>query len=191
MNSKAVTSLVILVVVLASVMILLITIKQVQENLSEISYGKFNFFVDIKGTNSGKVIEILNGGEKFTITKFKINISNIRALKSNGKWVVLLQGTKSLDLIEIKNPENIINSKAIEVGNYVQVKFKIDSYYLEIDNTPHKLFLPSKTITIFNNFEVKKNQDTSLKLEFNTKDLIRKYGSFFFLEPNFKIVILS
>jgi hypothetical protein len=133
------------------------------------------------------VIEIINGEEKFDITKFQINISNIQALKSTGNWIILRQEPLSIDLTEIQNPEVVINSKAIEVGNYVQVKFEIDSYYLEIDSIPQKLFLPSKTISIFKNFEIKKNQDTSLKLEFNTKDLIRKYGNFFFLEPTIEV----
>jgi hypothetical protein len=183
MNNKAIM---ILVLVMFSAMILLISIKQIQENLKGISYGKFNFFLN-EPIASGGLIEVISDKEKFTITKFQINISNIQALKSTGKLIVIRQEPLSIDLTEIQNPKNIINSKAIEVGNYVQIKFGIDSYYLEIDNMSQKLFLPSKTITIFNNFEIKKNQDTSLELEFNTKDLIRKYGGFFFFEPNFKV----
>jgi hypothetical protein len=183
MNDKAI---IISVLVLFSAMILLISIKQIQENLKGFSYGKFNFFVN-GPIASGEAIEVISGKEKFTVTKFQMNISNIQALKSTGNWIILRQEPVSIDLTEIQNPEIIINSKAIETGNYVQIKFEIDSYYFEENNMPQKLFLPSTTVTIFNNFEVKKDQDISLRLEFNTKDLIRKYSSFFFFEPNFKV----
>jgi len=103
-----------------------------------------------------------------------------------GGWVTVV-GSKTVDLIQVKDIKDILGETSLDAGKYTQIRLSISSATATIDGTSYTLTIPSGTLKFIHPFEIENNKTTSLILDFNADSSIVKAGDKHILKPVVRI----
>lgn len=139
---------------------------------------------------------------ELNITGAFITISNIevhKALKNESEdattensWFIVINETKTFDLIELKNQKIELGTRLMGVGKYTQVRLAIIDAKIKINGTEYNLTVPSGKIKLIKGFSIEENKTTILALDFELNESIHEVGNSlntrYSFEPVIKII---
>jgi hypothetical protein len=96
---------------------------------------------------------------------------------STAGWIVVVNQTQMVDLMQLTNVSQVLGQKMIDAGKYTQIRLKIDSGTITIDNTEHSLAVPSGVLKLNREFVLEPDKILKLTLDFNVEKSIISTGS--------------
>lgn len=103
-----------------------------------------------------------------------------------GGWVTVV-GSKTVDLIQVKDINDLLGETSLASGKYTQIRLSISSATAVIDGVSHALTIPSGSIKFIHPFNIEDNKTTSLIIDFNADNSIVKAGDKYILKPVVRI----
>ena len=92
-------------------------------------------------------------------------------------WTVVVNQSQMVDLIQLANVSQVLGQKTIDPGKYTQIRLKIDSGTITVNNSEYSLTIPSKVLKLNREFVLEPNETLNLTLDFNVEKSIVKTGS--------------
>jgi len=102
-------------------------------------------------------------------------------------WVTVL-GSKTIDLITVKDVKEILGETTLSEGKYTQVRLSVSSATAVIDGVTYTLTIPSRSVKFIHPFEIENNKTTSLIIDFDADISIVKTGDKYMLKPVVKVL---
>jgi hypothetical protein len=105
-------------------------------------------------------------------------------------WITVIDDPQQVDLIALVNVSKVIGQATLDPGNYTQIRLKIDSGTITVDNIEHDLAVPGRVLRLNRGFILVPNETLTLTLDFNVeKSVIRTGSDKYMLKP--VIAVLS
>jgi len=109
--------------------------------------------------------------------KILVDYSEIAVHKTGGGFETIWTGTKTMDLVELRDREELLLDAPLEAGFYTQIRFVIASGDIVVEGKTYPLEVPSSEIKFQANFEVKEGGTTKLVLDFDAEKSIHVIGA--------------
>jgi len=107
--------------------------------------------------------------------------------ETDGSGWITVVGSKTVDLIQVKDIKDILGETSLDTGKYTQIRLSVSSATAIIDGASHTLTIPSGTLKFIHPFEIEENKTTSLIIDFNADSSIVKAGDKYILKPVVRI----
>ncbi len=105
-------------------------------------------------------------------------------------WTVVVNGTHTVDLIQLANMSLVLDQKLVDAGRYTQIRVKIDSGTIMVDNKEYNIEVPGGVLRLNRGFVLEPGRTLTLTLDFNVeKSVIRTGSDRYMLKP--VIAVLS
>ena len=109
---------------------------------------------------------------------------------STAGWTIVVNGTHTVDLIQLANMSLVLDQKLVDAGRYTQIRVKIDSGTIVVDNKEYGLEVPGGVLRLNRGFVLEPGKTLTLTLDFNVeKSVIRTGSDRYMLKP--VIAVLS
>lgn len=97
-----------------------------------------------------------------------VTITNIEVHKDSGAWISFDATGDSVDLLTLKNREQVLQSHPLDPGSYTGIRLDVtEGHIIESDDTRCDLKIPSSKIEIPLNFKIDQGKETDMVLDFN------------------------
>ncbi|MBN2459856.1 DUF4382 domain-containing protein [Candidatus Woesearchaeota archaeon] len=138
-------------------------------------------------------MQVTNGPAELEYEKAEVTISGIEVFQGevedpNGKWVSVITGPKTFDLMAIRGVTILVGSGQAPVGRYTQVRFNIDKATIVIDGQSIDLSIPTKQARVIRGFEINSGETTKLTLSFDARYSIVEIPGGYVMRPVIKIL---
>lgn len=100
--------------------------------------------------------------------------------EDNTGWITLdIDGTKTFDLLKIKDLEVDFASKILDEGKYTQIRLTVDKALVSLEGTedPIEATLPSGVLKFVHPFEIKSGETTSILMDFDATQSVNITGN--------------
>jgi len=146
------------------------------------------------------VLEITDAPAGLDIEKAEVTISNVEVHlasedttnESNtpvSGWHTIVNGTKTFDLIKLMNVKEVLGSADLEPGKYTQIRLTVETAVAVINGNEYTLTIPSKTVKLVHEFDIVKNETTTLTIDFNAQESIHSTGADeYVMRPTIKVI---
>ena len=106
-----------------------------------------------------------------------VNYREIAVHRTGAGFETIWTGTKTMDLIQLRDREELLLDAALTAGFYTQLRFVIDSGQVVVGGVTYPLEVPSSEIKVVANFQVPEGGATRLVLDFDAEKSIHVRGS--------------
>ena len=103
-------------------------------------------------------------------------------------WKVVVNASKTFDLIALKNVKEFLGETELATGKYTQIRLYISSATLQINGTTQNLTIPSGAIKLIHPFIVSPNATTTLTIDFDAEKSVHLAGSKYLMKPTIKVI---
>ncbi|MEM7825661.1 MAG: DUF4382 domain-containing protein [Candidatus Aenigmatarchaeota archaeon] len=103
-------------------------------------------------------------------------------------WFVVVDETQTVDLLQFTNVSKILGQNDLDPGKYTQIRLKIDSGSVTIDNVTYDLIVPSKVLKLNRGFFLEEGTTLKLTLDFNVEKSLVRSNNMFKLKPVVAII---
>lgn len=152
--------------------------------------GVLYYFFRPTSTTGLSLLNPSNGSTVFSISDAPMNptFTQIGAVNltvssvlvhstTNGKWYAVLSSPKSFNLVNLRNISQLVGNTVLPAGAFDEVVLNVTNATVTAQNVTQPLFIPSRSIKIFENFNVSKNATNWINLDINLARSIRVTGS--------------
>jgi len=92
-------------------------------------------------------------------------------------WITVMNETQTVDLLQFVNVSRVLGRKTLDAGTYTQIRLKIDSGTITVDDTDYPLIVPSGVLKLNRGFVLIPNETRMLTLDFNAERSVVRTGS--------------
>ena len=92
-------------------------------------------------------------------------------------WITVMNETQTVDLLQFVNVSKVLGQKTLDAGTYTQIRLKIDSGTITVDDTDYPLTVPSGVLKLNRGFVLVPNETRMLTLDFNAEKSVVSTGS--------------
>jgi hypothetical protein len=92
-------------------------------------------------------------------------------------WTVVVDEPQMVDLMQYINVSKVIGQKTMDPGRYTQIRLRIDSGTITVDDVEHTLVVPSGVLKLNRGFVLEEGETLKLTLDFNVERSVHKTGS--------------
>lgn len=135
-------------------------------------------------------VRVTDAPAEYEVSAIYVTIANLEVHRSGEEadWTMIIEESKTFELLELEGVEEILGAQEIEVGHYTQIRMDVESVKATIDGKDKDVFLPSGKlkIVVVGSFEIEAEKTTILTLDFDADKSLVFLGSG---EVNFKPVI--
>jgi hypothetical protein len=144
---------------------------------------------DGEGTQQGKRgnFAILVTDAPLEADQVLVNYKEVAVHRTGAGFETIWTGTKTMDLIALRDKEELLLDAPLTAGFYTQIRFIIDSGQVVVDRVPHPLEVPSAEVKVVANFQVQEGGTTRLVLDFDAEKSIHLTGAG--KSPNTKYIL--
>ncbi len=104
-------------------------------------------------------------------------------------WTIVVDELQTVDLMQYINVSKIIGQKTMSPGKYTQIRLKIDSGTITVDDTEYTLNVPSGVLKLNRGFVLEENETLKLTLDFNVeRSVIRTGAGQYMLKPVIAVI---
>ena len=104
-------------------------------------------------------------------------------------WIVVVNQTRRVDLMQLINVSADLGQKTMDAGRYTQIRLKIDSGTITVNNTEYNLTVPSGVLKLNRGFVLEPDKTLRLTLDFNVeKSIIRTGTNEYMLKPVIAVI---
>ncbi len=105
------------------------------------------------------------------------------------EWIVVVNQTERVDLMQLVNVSADLGQKTMDAGKYTQIRLKIDSGTITVNNTEYNLTVPSGVLKLNRGFVLEPDKTLKLTLDFNVeKSIIRTGTNEYKLKPVITVI---
>ncbi|AKG53241.1 hypothetical protein DGWBC_0562 [Dehalogenimonas sp. WBC-2] len=103
-----------------------------------------------------------------SVTKYEVTIDKVEAHVEGGSWTVISTESKTYDLIQLKNQNQImlVASSSIKAANYDRVRCNVAKATITDNTGVHQATLVKNTCEFDSRFEIKSDTKASVNLDF-------------------------
>ena len=113
-----------------------------------------------------------------TITQSEDEVSATESAETDtAGWITVMNEPQTVDLLQFVNVSRIIGQKTLDAGTYTQIRLKIDSGTITVDDTDYPLTVPSGVLKLNRGFVLVPNETRMLTLDFNAEKSVVSTGS--------------
>ncbi len=80
---------------------------------------------------------------------------------ASGKWLVVFNGTKRFDLVQLNNISQVLSAANLSGGSYDQIRMYVSNVTAVINNQTVGVFVPSSMLRMYGNFNVSTGANSS------------------------------
>jgi len=133
-------------------------------------------------------VRVTDAPAEYEVSAIYVTIANLEVHQSGEEadWTMIIDGSRTFELLELEGVEEIWGEEEIEVGHYTQIRMDVESVKATIDGEDKDVFLPSGKLKLVGSFEIEAEKTTILTLDFDADKSLVFLGSG---EVNFKPVI--
>jgi DNA-binding transcriptional ArsR family regulator len=96
-----------------------------------------------------------------SITSVNITVSQLEAHSTTtGKWYVIFNGSKTFDLVKLRNTSQLLSGANLSAGSYDELVLTISNATAAINGNEVAVFVPSGTLKIFGNLNISGSENT-------------------------------
>lgn len=104
-------------------------------------------------------------------------------------WTVVVNETQTVDLLQFTDVTDILGQTVLDAGRYTQIRLKIDSAAVTIDENTYNLIIPSTVLKLNRGFITQANTTLELTLDFKAeKSLVQTGDGVFKLKPVIAVI---
>lgn len=103
-------------------------------------------------------------------------------------WITVFQGPREIDLISIRDVEELLGEAQLDAGKYTQIRLAVDNVTITINETSYEVKVPSKNIKFVHPFTIESNKTTSLVFDFDADKSVVEAGDKYILKPVVKVI---
>jgi hypothetical protein len=108
---------------------------------------------------------------------------------STAGWVTVVQGPKTVDLVQVKGIKDLLGETTLKAGKYTQIRVYVDSATATIDGQTQTMKIPSGAIKFIHPFTIEENKTTSIIIDFNAdKSVVVTGNESFMFKPVVKLI---
>jgi len=97
-----------------------------------------------------------------------VTIQDIEVHKTSGAWMSFAASGDSLDLLTLKNREQVLQSAPLDPGSYTGIRLKVsEGHIMDSEDQRCDLKVPSGKIEIPLNFTIDSGKETDVVLDFD------------------------
>ena len=123
-----------------------------------------------------------------SVAVHRVGIGNDKDNESSPGWIVIINESKTFDLILLNNLSDILGEVTLSVGVYSQLRLYVEKALVTIDGVEYDLKIPSKKVKIVTNFLIFEEETTTLLLDFDIHKSVHKAGKDkYILKPTIKL----
>ena len=141
-----------------------VKITDAAENITALNLDISRIDVHMAGTETNATTGNETSGEETNDT-------------STAGWTTVVQGPKTIDLIQVKGVTDLLGETALQPGKYTQIRVYVTSATATINGQTQTLKIPSGAIKFIHPFTIVANQTTSLIIDFNADRSIVETGN--------------
>ena len=134
-------------------------------------------YIDGGNATSGKpatVRFLLTDAPNSQIDSAVITISDMTVHKTGGAFFSVLQGTRTLDLMDLQNGiTSLLTEAALEPGKYTQVRFAVVSGSVRSGGETYNVIVPSDKIRLNRNIDVCSGGSIDIVLDFDAQQSLK------------------
>ncbi len=145
------------------------------------------------------LIKITDKPPQLNISKALVTISSVAVHRTglgNNKdndsspgWIMIVNESKTYDLILLQNLTDILSEVNLTVGIYSQIRLYVEKALITIDGVEYDLKIPSKKVKIIANFMIFEETTTTLLLDFDVHKSVHQTGNNkYIMNPTIKII---
>ncbi len=141
-------------------------------------------------------VRVTDAPAEYEVSAIYVTIANLEVHRSGEEadWTMIIEESKTFELLELEGVEEIWGEEEIEVGHYTQIRMDVESVKATIDDEDKDvfLFLPSGKLklVVVGSLEVKANKKTILILDFDAdKSLVFTGTDRVIFQPVIKLII--
>ena len=125
------------------------------------------------------------------VSSLVLNISQIEVHMANSSedsgWLTV-NGSQSVDLIQVKGIEEILGETVLDEGKYTQIRLSFSDATVTIENQTYDLTSPSQ-MKFVHEFDIVANKITSIILDFDAdKSIVEASDDRYLLKPTVKLI---
>ncbi len=92
-------------------------------------------------------------------------------------WTIIVNQSQRVDLLQLTNVSQVLGQKTVDAGRYNQIRLKIDSGTITVNNTDSNLDIPSGVLRLNRGFVLEPDETLQLTLDFNAEKSVIRTGS--------------
>ncbi len=92
-------------------------------------------------------------------------------------WTLIVNQTRMVDLLQLTNVSQVLGQKTVDAGRYNEIRLKIDSGTITVNNTEKNLDIPSGVFRLNRGFVLEPDETLKLTLDFNVEKSVVRTGS--------------
>jgi hypothetical protein len=125
-----------------------------------------------------------------TISKVQVHAASTGENESDDGWITVAEEPQTFDLVAIKDVKEFLGLEELAAGRYTQIRLDVDKALVTINGTAYNLTIPSETVKLVRNFEIRENQTTTLTLDFDAERSVHSTGESgkYILSPTITVV---
>jgi len=121
------------------------------------------------------------------------NITNIIEIcdsesASGAGWTTIVNGSKTFDLVKIKDVKDFLGEKELTAGKYTQIRLTVESAKLMISGEEEPFKIPSGSIKLVKSFDILDGETTVLTIDFDAEKSVHQAGSTYIMKPTIKVI---
>ena len=151
------------------------------------------------GAGTGNLVLQITDKPALDIEKAEVTISKIQVhLATSGNdsnattesgWLTVVEGPVTYDLVAINDVNELLGEKQLAAGIYTQIRLDVDKALVTINGTEHNLTIPSKTVKLVKEFEIKDGVTTTLTLDFDAENSVHEASDGkYIMRPTIKVL---
>lgn len=139
-------------------------------------------------------VRVTDAPAEYEVSAIYVTIANLEVHRSGEEvdWTMIIEESKTFELLELEGVEEILGAQEIEVGHYTQIRMDVESVKATIDDEDKDVFLPSGKlkIVVVGSFEIEAEKTTILTLDFDAdKSLVFTGSDKIIFKPVIKLII--
>ncbi len=139
-------------------------------------------------------VRVTDAPAEYEVSAIYVTIANLEVHQSGEEadWTMIIEESRTFELLELEGVEEIWGEEEIEVGHYTQIRMDVESVEATIDNEDKdvSLFLPSGKLKLVGSFEIEAEKTTILTLDFDAdKSLVFTGSDKVIFKPVIKLII--
>ena len=119
------------------------------------------------------VLQLFLTDQPVELQEVWVTITNIEVHKTGGAWIQFDASDENVDLLTLKNREELLQSAPLEEGKYTGIRLLVsEGHIIDSSNERCELKVPSEKIQIPLNFNIENGNETEVVLDFDAEKSI-------------------
>jgi hypothetical protein len=120
------------------------------------------------GNNTSGMLQLFLTDQPINLKEVWVTITEIQVHKTGENWISFDASGDSVDLLTLKNREQLLQSAPLEQGKYTGIRLEVsDGHIVDTDGNRCDLKIPSGKVEVPLNFNIEAGKNAEVVLDFS------------------------